>query len=108
MNLKLLLRKSGSTPVLEIHGDIIEKSISKIIKKLEVLIKCDAATIAIDMSKTTFIDSHGLGVFIFTWRRLKDLNRKLIFIKPQGFINDLFNETSLSKIFEIKSTEDDL
>ena len=108
MNFKLRLRKAGTTPILMIFGDVTGGNVGKITVKLESMLKASSEKVAIDLSKTTFIDSHGLGVFVFFFRRLSDENRQLIFLKPSEFIKDLFSGSNLDKIFTILDDEETL
>lgn len=108
MNLKISSRKIKGMPVLEMRGEITKDSLKKITSKLDDLKKKDIQTIIIDMSNTTFIDSHGLGVFVFIWHEMAEQNKELIFFKPQGFIKQLLAETSLSRIFRIIESEGEL
>lgn len=108
MNFKLKIRKAGSTPVLVIVGDVTGSNVGKISAKLEGIRKIFTGTIAIDLSRTTFIDSHGLGVLVFFLRRFSEENRRFVFIKPSNFIQELFSGSNLNKIFTIINSEDDL
>ena len=108
MSFKLKIKKTDRAIILVLSGDITGSSVGKISAKLESIQKIYEGTIAIDLSETTFIDSHGLGVFVFFYRRLSEVNRKLVFLKPSDFILDLFSGSNLVKIFTIVNSEDDL
>lgn len=108
MSLKLKIRKAGSTPVLTISGDITGSNVGKISSKLEGIQRVFSGKIAIDLSQTTFIDSHGLGVFVFFFRRFSEEKRQLVFLKPSDFIRDLFTGSNLNKIFTIVDNEESL
>jgi anti-sigma B factor antagonist len=108
MSFKLKIKKTDRAVILVLSGDITGGSVGKISAKLESIQKIHEGTIAIDLSETTFIDSHGLGVFVFFYRRFSEVNRKLVFLKPSDFILDLFSGSNLVKIFTIVNSEDDL
>jgi anti-sigma B factor antagonist len=110
MSFKLRTRKAGANqiPVLVIAGDVTGSNIGKISAKLEDIRNSHTGTIAIDLSATTFIDSHGLGVFVFFFRRLSEENRRLVFLSPSAFIRDLFSGSNLNQIFPIIDSEDSL
>jgi anti-anti-sigma factor len=101
MNFKSHVRKINGTPVLEITGELAGAKVGKIAAELERLRKTPAKTIAIDLSKTTFIDSHGLGVFMYCWRLLENDHRDLVFVNPQGFILNMFQNTNLDRMFKV-------
>lgn len=108
MSLKLKTKKTGDSSVLAISGDITGENVGKISAKLESLKHSSAGTIAIDLSQTTFIDSHGLGVFVFFHRRLSEENRRFYILRPSSFITDLFSGSNLDKIFQIIDSEEKL
>ncbi|MBN1758453.1 MAG: STAS domain-containing protein [Chitinispirillaceae bacterium] len=108
MSFKLKIRKTNAAVILALSGDITGNSVGKISAKLESIQKMYQGTIAIDLSETTFIDSHGLGVFVFFYRRLSEEKRKLVFLNPSEFILDLFSGSNLVKIFSIVNSEEEL
>ena len=108
MSFRIKIRKTSSAVILSLSGDITGSSVGKISAKLESIQKMFPGTIAIDLSETTFIDSHGLGVFVFFYRRLSEENRRLVFLKPSEFILDLFSGSNLVKIFTIVNSEEEL
>jgi anti-sigma B factor antagonist len=108
MSFKLKVKKTDTAVILVISGDVTGNSVGKISAKLENIQKIFAGTIAIDLSETTFIDSHGLGVFVFFYRRFTEEQRELVFLKPSEFILDLFSGSNLDKIFTIVNSENEL
>jgi anti-anti-sigma factor len=108
MNFKMKIRKVMDIPVLEITGDVTGDTVGKISTRLETLRKENSRSIAVDLSHTTFIDSHGLGVFVYCWRMLEQENRQLVFLNPQKFIRNMFSGTNLDKIFKVIDSEEQL
>ena len=108
MSFKMHVKKNASGPVLEIIGELSSKQVGKIAERLEQMRKSGAKTIAVDLSKTTFIDSHGLGVFVYSWRLLENEGRDMVFINPQGFIRNMFQNTNLDKVFKIADKNGEL
>jgi len=108
MSFKLKIRKSGSTPILGVFGDITGNNIGKLTSKLETLLKVPSDAIAIDLEHVSFIDSHGLGVFVFYFRRLQEQQRKFVIVKPSEFIRELLSGSNLDRVFTIVADEKDL
>ncbi|MFP4162648.1 MAG: STAS domain-containing protein [Chitinispirillaceae bacterium] len=108
MSFKMRLSKRRGMPVLRIRGDLTGENIAKVMAKLDFLRKGKASTIVIDMGETTFIDSHGLGVFVYCWRLLEQEDRRMVFLKPQGFIRSMLLGTNLDKIFSVVDSEEDI
>ena len=108
MSFKMKVKKIGSVPVLTISGEITGNSVGKLSAKLNGIQQVFDGKVAIDLRKASYIDSHGLGVFIFFYRRLTEENRELVFINPPGFIADQFSGSSLDKIFHVVSSVEQL
>ncbi|MCX7726940.1 MAG: STAS domain-containing protein [Chitinispirillaceae bacterium] len=108
MNFKIKINKIKNTPVVEIIGELVGSNVGKVSSKLESIKNSGGNKIAIDLRKTTFIDSHGLGVFVFFQRRLTEDKKELVFLKPSDFIMDIFEGANLTKIFNIIDDEDKL
>jgi len=99
-------RKGTGIPILEIRGDFAGENASKASVMLEEMRTFSKANIAVDLQHTTFIDSVGLGVFVYCWRLLENDKRDMLFIKPQGFVLKMFESTSLDKVFRVVDTLD--
>lgn len=108
MNLKINTRKIKGVPVLEMKGEITKENLGKIANKLENIKKKNVRTVIFDMSSTSFIDSHGLGVFVHFWHEMSEQKKELIFFRPLGFVKQLLAETSLSRIFRIVESEEEI
>ena len=98
---KTKIKKGKGMPVLEISGDFSGENASKTAVLLEEMRSSTGTGIAVDLSKTAFIDSVGLGVFVYCWRLLEKEHRDMTFIGPQGFVLKMFQSTSLDKIFRV-------
>ena len=61
MSFKIHVKKIKGKPVLEIIGRLTGENVGKIAVRLELLRKTTARTIAVDLWRTTFMDSHGLA-----------------------------------------------
>ena len=108
MSFKMKVKKIRSVPVLVLYGEVTGNSVGKLSAKLNGIQRVFEGKIAIDLSNTTFIDSHGLGVFIFFYRRLTDENRELVFLNPPEFITELFSGSSLDRVFNVVGSEEQL
>lgn len=108
MSFKLKIKKVKQVPVLQIQGDITGSNIGKLTAKLEQMIKTDADKVAIDLGNVAFIDSHGLGVFVFFYRRLKERDRSLVIVNPSEFVAELLAGSNLDRIFSIIRNHEEL
>ena len=101
MGCKTKVKKGKGMPVLEIRGEFVGEDAAKAAVLLEEMRSSTGAGIAVDLSRTSFIDSVGLGVFVYCWRLLEKEHRDMTFIKPQGFVLKMFQSTSLDRIFKV-------
>ncbi len=108
MGVKIKHRKIDDLLVYEIHGKIASEDAIKISKTLEGSVKKPGEKIVIDLSRIDYLDSHWLGVFVYTWKILQDNKKELLFVIPPGFVLDLFRNSNLDKTFRIVPTLDTL
>jgi anti-anti-sigma factor len=101
---KIKVRKVKGMPVLEIRGEFAGEKAAEAALLLEKMRKSTGAAIAVDLSNATFIDSVGVGVFVYCWRLLDNAHRDMFFVKPQGFVLTMFQNTSLDKVFKVVDT----
>jgi anti-anti-sigma factor len=95
------MKKHNTIPVIKLIGDVAAQNIHTLSKKLESLIEGKHPTIVIDLNETKYIDSHGLGVFVYSWKMMEKNNNKLIFLNSQEFIRNMFEGTNLNQILTI-------
>ena len=108
MSCKIKTKKLRKIQVLKFSGEIEAPDINTISKKLESLSKGKHRTIVVDLNDISFIDSHGLGVFVYFWKMMEKNNRELVFLKPQGFMQTIFEGTNLHQILKIVDNLEDL
>lgn len=101
MSCKIKIKKQNNIALVKISGELIAKEVNTLSKKFESLGKGKARTIVVDLTETNYIDSHGLGVFVYAWKMLEQKNHELIFLNPQGFIRDMFMGTNLHQILRV-------
>jgi anti-sigma B factor antagonist len=100
------MKKVNDIPAMYIEGDITAQDSGLISKKLDQLSATKSARVAIDLSETTFIDSYGLGVFVYTWKTLSESGRELLFVNPQALVSNVFTGTNLGQIFHVVESLD--
>jgi anti-anti-sigma factor len=101
MRLKLRMRKHNDVPIIVLSGDAVGQDVSKVAEKITALIEDGAATIAVDCSALNAVDSHGLGMFVFSWKLMDARKRRLVFMNPSDFVKNLFEGSNLHRVFTI-------
>jgi anti-anti-sigma factor len=101
MSLRLRMRKHNDVPILVLSGDAVGQDVSKVAEKINDLVDGGNTTITIDCSELNAVDSHGLGMFIFSWKLMDSQKRRLLFMNPSEFVKNLFESSNLNKVFTI-------
>lgn len=52
--------------------------------EFEKLVETDSKSIVLDLSKTEFIDSSGIGAIVFLYKRIEKKNHKLMLLNVTG------------------------
>lgn len=108
MNFKVCVNRNNDIPVLKIYGEIRKENLNKITAKMDSFRKNKVKKIIVDLSETEFIDSYGLGAFVYIWHQYEEESIEMIFMNPHGFIKELLADSSLTKIFKIIESEDEI
>jgi len=108
MSLKIVQRKIHNIPVIELQGRIIGPDVKKLSKKLETFYGRGVQLFVVDLGKVAFLDSHGLGTFVYFHTLLQREKRVMLFLNtnPQktSYVKRLFEATNLDKVFFVEST----
>ncbi len=108
MSAKLKVKKHNNIPVLKITGQLEPPDINSLSKKLDSLARGKHLKVVVDLSETTYIDSHGLGVFVYAWKTMETNNHELIFLNPQGIIKNIFEGANLHQIMRVIDTLEEI
>lgn len=101
MSCKIKLTRHNSIPVFTVSGDLTGEEATKLSKKILAPGISRSASVIIDLNKTNYIDSHGLGVLIYTWKTLGEGGCKLIFLDPSPLIRDILQGTNLAHVLTV-------
>jgi anti-anti-sigma factor len=101
MSLRLRMRKHHDVPIIALSGDAVGQDVSKVAEKINDLAEGGTTTIVIDCSELTAVDSHGLGMLIFSYKLMDSQKRRLLFLNPSEFVKDLFENSNLDRVFTI-------
>jgi anti-anti-sigma factor len=112
MSLEIKLKKVKDVPVLELVGRAIDVDVEKFSKKLQSAHKKGASRIVIDLSRTNFVDSHGLGIIVYYNTLMAKEGKELIVLNsnPDGrsYVRRLFELTNLDKVLRTITSLDEL
>jgi anti-anti-sigma factor len=112
MSLEIKLKKTKDIPVLELVGRAIDVDVEKFSKRLQAVYKKGAKCIVIDLSKTNFVDSHGLGIIVYYNTLMQKEGRQLVILNEnpdsRSYVRRLFELTNLDKVLRTVSSVDEI
>ncbi len=99
------VKKEETASVVELKGRIADLDVKRVQHKIQQLYKKKVPRIIIDVSKTSFLDSHGLGTIVYFHTLMQKEGRQLLILNTNGdrsaYINRLFELTNLDKVLNI-------
>jgi anti-anti-sigma factor len=105
MALSISVKKHKGIPVLKLDGRVIGVDSDKLKGKFESLFKKKSEKIIVDISKTEFIDSNGLGIILYYHTLIQKNGRELILLNsnpsPQAYMTRLLEFTQLTNVFKV-------
>lgn len=112
MSLRIRLKKVKEVPVIELGGRAIDVDVKKFSKMLAALYKKRASRIVIDLSRTSFVDSHGLGIIVYYSTLMQKQGRQLVILNDnpdqRNYVRRLFEVTNLDRVMRTITSMNDL
>jgi len=112
MSLEIKLKKVKNVPVIELVGRAIDVDVEKFSKKLVAVYKKKPKRIVIDLSRTNFVDSHGLGIIVYYNTLMAKEGGQLVLLNAnpdsRGYVRRLFALTNLDKVLKTVTSFDEL
>ena len=103
--LDIIVRKEDDQPVIDLLWRIADLDVNRVQNKIDQLYKKSIPRIVIDVSKATFLDSHGLGTIVYYHTLMQKEGRQLLILNMNldrtAYINRLFELTNLDKVLNI-------
>lgn len=108
MSRKVRVRRLGDVTVVELAGAIRGRDTGLVAEKLEGAAKAHPRVVAVDLSGTTFVDSHGLGTLVYYRKLLGGKGTELVLVNPHGPMQDMLDGTNLDRVFRVVDTVEEL
>ncbi len=106
--MEIKTRPNGKWSVLDISGHIKGSEVSHFRLAIQKAIQEKKLFLVANMHEVGFIDSSGVGMLITCHQDLKAAGGRLILMRLSDDIYDLFEMTSIDRLFEIIDNEDEL
>ncbi len=101
-------RVNGKWHILDITGHIKGNEVSHFRLAIQKAIQEKKLFLVANMADVGFIDSSGVGMLITCHQDLKAAGGRLILMRLSDDIYDLFEMTSIDRLFEIVDNEEEL
>ncbi|MBD3422361.1 MAG: STAS domain-containing protein [Chitinivibrionales bacterium] len=109
---KFKRRMHGNVPVLELVGDLVDNDVKMFELRLREIYEQEADSVIIDISKTDFMDSYGLGTLVYYHNKFLHDSRQMVIMNKnpdsRGFMIQLFEVTKLNTVLSVVTSEDEL
>ncbi|MBN1759903.1 MAG: STAS domain-containing protein [Chitinispirillaceae bacterium] len=106
--LEVTVTTDQDTPLIELTGKVADAEVKKFQRKIDQLYKKKYASIVVDVSKASFMDSHGLGTIVYYHTLMQKEKRTLILVNTNtdsnSYLNRLFALTNLDKVLNLRTT----
>ncbi len=100
MELQLATRREGDAAVISVGGDVDNDTAPQLREAIATAFGDSARRVVVDLSKTEFLDSSGLGALVGASKEHSG-GGELTLVCPRPQLRKLFQISRLDEIFEI-------
>lgn len=102
LNLKIDISETANSAIVQLTGEIDVYTAPLLVEKLIPLTEKKGGKVQVDLAKTTYLDSTGLGTFISAYKSSQEHESRLELINVRDRVLRLFKVTGLHKIMNIE------
>jgi anti-sigma B factor antagonist len=106
--MEIKARNSGKWRVLDISGHIKGGEVGQFRAEVQKALAEKKLQLAANLKEVGFIDSSGVGMLITCHQDLKAAGGRLVLMSLSDDIYDLFEMTSIDRLFDIMDGEEEL
>jgi len=107
MDLIAQVKEFKGVPIIELSGEMDVHTSARLRDVVLAVLEKHASRIVINLDNVEYVDSTGLGTMVGVLKRMTEQNCKLCIVSSNPLINKVFDITGLTKIFTIKSTDEE-
>lgn len=100
-NFDLRIETRGDSVVIGLDGDIDIMVGRQVRAELDRIEAADPPLIVLDLSRTSFIDSTGMGLIAAAHARAMEAGRRVVVVRPRKGVDQAFDISGLDGIFEM-------
>ncbi len=105
--MEITMREEGKMVVLNLSGRLDLASGSNLKEEIKKLSDKGTTNVHLNLSDVEFINSSGLGSLVSIMKEIRLLKGRLTLSNLAGYVQEIFDITQLSHIFEIFETEEE-
>lgn len=94
--------------ILDVDGSVRGRSSGQLREECQAFIDKGCRLLCVNFARINFVDSTGLGGLIHCFQKIKALGGNMVLLSLSDDIYDLFEMTSIDKLFTIVDTESEL
>ncbi|MEV7968458.1 STAS domain-containing protein [Sphaerisporangium sp. NPDC088356] len=102
------LRREEACTIVEIAGELDMNAVPLLRAELDGVVEASRPPyVVLDLTRTTFCDSLGLGLLVHTYNRVREMGGRLALAVAPGMISRLLTITNLDHHFETHPTAEE-
>jgi anti-sigma B factor antagonist len=106
-NMEMIVREKGPVTVVQLSGRLDLASGSSLKEQVKKLLAKNETTVHLNLAHVEFINSSGLGALVSIMKEVRLAKGRLTLSNLASYVQEIFDITQLSHIFEIYSTEEE-
>jgi anti-sigma B factor antagonist len=103
MNISININEDGKTVRVQVGGELDAYTAPKLREELFPLTEKEEVNMVIDLSKVSYLDSTGLGVFVGVFKNVRSNNGKFKITGLSDRLMKLFEITGLANIIDLET-----
>lgn len=105
--MEIMTREVGDVSVLELRGRLDLASGATLKDEIKSLFDKERTSVHLNLSQVEFINSSGLGALVSIMKEVRLRKGRLTLSDLASYVQEIFDITQLSHIFEIFNSEDE-
>ncbi|MBD3344504.1 MAG: STAS domain-containing protein [Chitinivibrionales bacterium] len=99
-HLSVQLKGNEKCKSIHVGGDIISSRIKELSRMVESIEKAKCSRLILDLTQVTFVDSYGLGAFVYYHTMLSKAGTELL-VAANGALKETLTSCNLDKVLNI-------
>ncbi|HLL66394.1 MAG TPA: STAS domain-containing protein [Micromonosporaceae bacterium] len=101
MDLTISTRVLPTCTVVQVAGEVDLSTEPELRRDLAAVVEREMAQVVVDLTGVAFLDSTGLGLLVWAFRRMQDRGGGLCLAGPQASVAKLLDLTSLDRLITV-------